>query len=430
MGRTRIYRTLYFQVLLGIALGVLLGIVFPHTAQALEPLGRGFIKLIRMMIAPIIFCTVVTGIGGMEKMKEVGRTGGLALLYFEALTTVALLLGLVVVNVLEPGAGMNIDPAALDTHAIAQYTQPGRMPGVVEFVLGIIPTTFVGAFAGGDILQTLLLAILFGFALHAVGGRRSSVYGFIEEASRVLFAMVGMIMRLAPLGALGAMAFTIGAYGLGALLSLAKLLACFYLTCIAFVLLVLGAMTRLHGFSIVRFIRYISEELFIVFGTSSSESALPRIMVKLEELGVHKSVVGLVIPTGYSFNLDGTSIYLTLAAVFIAQATNTALDVPHQVTLLLVLLLTSKGAAGVTGSGFIVLAASLSAVGHVPVAGLALIFGVDKFMSEGRALTNLVGNAVATVIIGKWCRAVDESQLQTLLGGSRWAAAKTINEGD
>jgi aerobic C4-dicarboxylate transport protein len=416
MGRTRIYRTLYFQVLLGIALGVLLGIVFPHAGQALKPLGDGFIKLIRMMIAPIIFCTVVTGIGGMEKMKEVGRTGGLALLYFEVLTTVALLLGLFVVNVLKPGAGMNIDPAALDTHAIAQYTQPGKMPGAVEFLLGIIPSTFVGAFSGGDILQTLLLAILFGFALHAVGGRRTSVYVFIEEVSPVLFAIVGMIMRLAPLGALGAMAFTIGAYGVDALWPLAKLLACFYATCGAFVLIVLGAMTRLHGFSIVRFIRYIGEELFIVFGTSSSESALPKIMVKLEELGVHKSVVGLVIPTGYSFNLDGTSIYLTLAAVFIAQATNTPLDLAHQVTLVIVLLLSSKGAAGVTGSGFIVLAASLSALGQVPVAGLALIFGVDKFMSEGRALTNLIGNAVATVIIGKWCGAVDESRLRSLLG--------------
>jgi aerobic C4-dicarboxylate transport protein len=415
MVRTPIYRMLYFQVLLAIMAGVLVGVLYPHTAEAMKPLGDGFIKLIKMMIAPIIFCTVVTGIAGMEKLREVGKTGSLALLYFEVLTTVALVIGLVVVNVLKPGVGMNIDPASLDTHAIAEYAKPGEMPGPVDFLLAIIPSTFLGAFASGDVLQTLLLAILFGFALHAVGGRNSVVFEFVDRTSQVLFKIVGLVMRLAPIGAFGAMAFTVGKYGPGTLVSLAKLMGCFYLTCVIFILGVLGPIARFHGFSVLRFIRYIKEELFIVFGTSSSESVLPRMISKLEDLGVHKSVVGLVIPTGYSFNLDGTSIYLTLAAVYIAQATNTPLDFSHQVALLLVLLLTSKGAAGVTGSGFIVLAASLSAVGHVPVAGLALIFGIDKFMSEARALTNLIGNGVATIVVGKWCNGVDEARLQARL---------------
>jgi len=416
MIRTRIYRTLYFQVLVAIAAGVLLGVFYPHVAETMKPFGDAFIKLIKMMIAPIIFCTVVTGIAGMEKMREVGRTGGLALIYFEVVTTFALILGLVVVNVLRPGVGMNVDPSTLDTHAIAEYAKPGGMPGAVDFLLAIIPSTFVGAFSSGDVLQTLLLAILFGFALHAVGGRDNIVYQFVDRTSQVLFRIVGLIMKVAPLGAFGAMAFTVGKYGAASLLSLAKLMGCFYLTCVLFIFGVLGVIARVHGFSVVRFVRYIREELFIVFGTSSSESALPRMISRLQDLGVQKSVVGLVIPTGYSFNLDGTSIYLSLAAVYIAQATNTPLDLSHQVALLTVLLLTSKGAAGVTGSGFIVLAASLSAVGHVPVAGLALIFGIDKFMSEARALTNLVGNGVATIVVGKWCGAVDEGRLRAQLG--------------
>jgi len=424
--RTRIYRTLYFQVLVAIAAGVLLGVFYPHLAETMKPLGDAFIKLIKMMIAPIIFCTVVTGIAGMEKMREVGRTGGLALIYFEVLTTFALILGLVVVNVLRPGVGMNVDPSTLDTHAIAEYAKPGGMLAPVDFLLAIIPATFVGAFSSGDVLQTLLLAILFGFALHAVGGRDNIVYQLIDRTSQVLFRIVGLIMKVAPLGAFGAMAFTVGKYGAASLLSLAKLMGCFYLTCVLFIFGVLGVIARLHGFSIVRFVRYIREELFIVFGTSSSESALPRMISRLQDLGVQKSVVGLVIPTGYSFNLDGTSIYLSLAAVYIAQATNTPLDLSHQVALLMVLLLTSKGAAGVTGSGFIVLAASLSAVGHVPVAGLALIFGIDKFMSEARALTNLVGNGVATIVVGKWCRAVDEVRLRAELGGAAAAGAAAI----
>jgi len=430
MVRTRIYRSLYFQVLVAIAAGVLLGVFYPHVAEGMKPLGDAFIKLIKMMIAPIIFCTVVTGIAGMEKMREVGRTGGLALIYFEVLTTLALIIGLVVVNVLKPGVGMNVDPSTLDTRAIVEYAKPGGMPSAVDFLLAIIPTTFVGAFSSGEVLQTLLLAILFGFALHAVGGRDNIVFEFVDRTSQVLFKIVGLVMRLAPLGAFGAMAFTVGRYGAQSLVSLAKLMGCFYLTCVIFVLGVLGPIARLHGFSVVRFVRYTKEELFIVFGTSSSESVLPRMISKLQELGVHKSVVGLVIPTGYSFNLDGTSIYLTLAAVFIAQATNTPMDLSHQVVLLMVLLLTSKGAAGVSGSGFIVLAASLSAVGHVPVAGLALIFGIDKFMSEARALTNLVGNGVATIVVGKWCNAVDETKLRAELESSPAARQHAVHESE
>ena len=422
----KLLRTLYFQVLVAIAAGIVLGVYFPDTAQAMQPLGDGFIKLIRMLIAPIIFCTVVIGIGGMEKLRDVGKAGGLALLYFEGVTTLALLVGLVIVNVLKPGVGMNVNPATLDVHAVAQYVQPGKLPGVVEYLLAIIPNTFFDAFAKGDVLQVLLLALLFGFALHATGGRNTVVYELIQKASAVLFKVVGIVMRAAPIGAFGAMAFVIGKYGVHTLRSLAELLACFYLTCLVFVLVVLGAIARWHGFSILRFIRYIRDELLIVLGTSSSESVLPRMMGKLEALGVHPTVVGLVIPTGYSFNLDGTCIYLTLAAVFIAQATNTPLDLWHQIVLLLVLLLTSKGAAGVTGSGFIVLAASLSTLGHVPVAGVALIFGIDKFMSEARALTNLVGNGVATLVVAKWCGRVETQRLQQELApgpdvGRAWA---------
>jgi aerobic C4-dicarboxylate transport protein len=310
---------------------------------------------------------------------------------------------------------MNVDVTTLDTKSIARYTAPGSMQSVTDFLLNVIPSSVMDAFAKNDILQVLLFSVLFGFALHALDSRDRVLHDVIERFSRAMFGIVGIIMRLAPIGAFGAMAFTIGKYGIGTLLQLGKLMACFYATCLLFIFLVLGAVARLHGFRIMSFIRYIKEELFIVLGTSSSESVLPRMIAKLEALGVQKSVVGLVIPTGYSFNLDGTSIYLTMAAVFIAQATNTQLDLVHQITLLLVLLLTSKGAAGVTGSGFIVLAATLSAVGHVPVAGLALILGIDRFMSEARALTNLVGNGVATLVVGKWCRAVDEATLNAQL---------------
>ena len=407
-----LYKSLYFQVIVAIIAGILLGHFFPDLGTNMKPLGDGFIKLIKMIIAPIIFCTIVVGIAGMEDMKKVGKTGGYALLYFEVVSTIALIVGLLIVNVVQPGAGMNIDPASLDTKALAAYTKPGQMQGTVDFLLNVIPSSVVDAFAKGEILQVLLFSVLFGFALHAFGGRGTLVFDFIEKFSHVLFAIVGFIMKVAPIGAFGAMAFTIGKYGLKSLVSLAWLMGTFYLTCLVFIFLILGLIARVHGFNIWKFIKYIKEELLIVLGTSSSESVLPRMMAKLENLGVKKSTVGLVIPTGYSFNLDGTSIYLTMAAVFIAQATNTPMTWMQQITLLGVLLLTSKGAAGVTGSGFIVLAATLSAVGGVPVAGLALILGIDRFMSEARALTNLIGNGVATVVVGKWCGELDVERMQ------------------
>ncbi|NJD30588.1 MAG: dicarboxylate/amino acid:cation symporter [Gammaproteobacteria bacterium] len=425
MARLAIFRSLYAQVLVAVVIGAIIGFAFPQAAVALKPLGDGFIKLIKMMIGPIIFCTVVLGISGMEDLKKVGKTGGLALVYFEVVSTIALVIGLVVVNLVRPGAGVNADPATLDATAVQQYAAAEAPRGFAEYVLNVIPSTIVGAFASGEVLQVLLFSVLFGFALHAAGGRKLKVFGLIDQLAAVLFRIVGFIMRLAPLGALGAMAFTIGKYGLGALISLGKLMACFYATCLLFVFVVLGGIARWNGFSIWSFIRYIKEELFIVLGTSSSESVLPRMMTRLEDLGVEKSVVGLVIPTGYSFNLDGTAIYLTMAAVFIAQATNTPLDLVHQLTLLAVLLLTSKGAAGVTGSGFIVLAATLSAVGQVPVAGVALILGIDRFMSEARSLTNLVGNGVATVVVGKWCGQVDEARLREKLAGQPAPPAST-----
>ena len=401
---------------MAVVAGALIGYLWPETGVALKPLGDGFIRLIKMLIGPIVFCTVVLGISGMEDLKKVGRTGGLALVYFEVVSTIALVIGLAVVNVVRPGAGMHVDPATLDTSAVAQYTsQAQQAGGFADHVLNVIPTTIIGAFASGDVLQVLLFSVLFGFALHAVGGRALALYAMIEQLSSALFRIVGWIMRLAPIGALGAMAFTIGKYGVGALLSLGKLMACFYLTCLLFVFVVLGSIARAAGFSLWRFLRYIREELFIVLGTSSSESVLPRMMSRLESLGAGRSVVGLVIPTGYSFNLDGTAIYLTMAAVFIAQATDTPLGLGQQLGLLAVLLLTSKGAAGVTGSGFIVLAATLSAVGHVPVAGVALILGIDRFMSEARSLTNLVGNGVATLVVARWCGQLDEETLRRRL---------------
>ena len=413
--RKPLYKSLYLQVIVAIVIGVLLGYFYPETGTAMKPLGDGFIKLIKMVIAPIIFCTVVVGIAGMEDMKKVGKTGGFALLYFEIVSTVALIVGLTIVNLVQPGTGMNIDPASLDTKGIAAFTKPGQMQSTTDFLMNVIPGTVVDAFAKGEILQVLLFAVLFGFALHQFGGRGTLVFDWIEKTSHVFFVIVGYIMRVAPIGAFGAMAFTIGKYGVGSLLSLGKLMGTFYLTCIVFIIVVLGLIARLHGFNIFKFIAYIKEELLIVLGTSSSETVLPRMMAKMENLGVKKSTVGLVIPTGYSFNLDGTSIYLTMAAVFIAQATNTDMTLTQQLTLLAVLLLTSKGAAGVTGSGFIVLAATLSAVGHVPVAGLALILGIDRFMSEARALTNLIGNGVATVVVGKWCNELDEGRMRRVL---------------
>ncbi|MGY0144674.1 dicarboxylate/amino acid:cation symporter [Edwardsiella tarda] len=422
----KIFSSLYLQVLVAITIGILLGHFYPELGAQMKPLGDGFVKLIKMIIAPVIFCTVVTGIAGMESMKAVGRTGAIALLYFEVVSTLALIIGLVVVNVLQPGAGMNVDPNALDVKAVAVYADQAQQQGIVAFLLDVIPSSVIGAFASGNILQVLLFAVMFGFALHHLGEKGQLIFNVIDSFSKVIFGVINMIMKLAPIGAFGAMAFTIGKYGVGTLVQLGQLILCFYLTCILFVVLVLGSIARATGFSIFRFIGYIKEELMIVLGTSSSESALPRMLDKMEKVGCQKSVVGLVIPTGYSFNLDGTSIYLTMAAVFIAQATNAHMDIWHQITLLVVLLLSSKGAAGVTGSGFIVLAATLSAVGHLPVAGLALILGIDRFMSEARALTNLIGNGVATIVVAKRCRQLDEKQMQAVLGGNPGALKQPI----
>ncbi|TCM67335.1 aerobic C4-dicarboxylate transport protein [Acinetobacter calcoaceticus] len=429
MVKKPIYKSLYFQVIVAIIAGVLIGHFYPSSNQLvqgvekhipglgeqLKPLGDGFIRLIKMIIAPVIFCTVVSGIAGMESMKSVGKTGGIALLYFEIVSTIALVIGLVVINVWKPGVGMNIDPSTLKTSGVDSYIKTGAEQSTVDFFLNIIPNSVVGAFAQGDILQVLMFAVLFGFALHRLGKAGQPVLKFIDQISHVFFNIVNMIMKLAPIGAFGAMAFTIGKYGIGSLAQLFQLILCFYLTCVLFIFIVLGSISRICGFSILKMIRMIREELLIVLGTSSSESVLPRMLKKLQIAGCEKSVVGLVIPTGYSFNLDGTSIYLTMAAIFIAQAMNIQLDVWHQVTLLAVLLISSKGAAGVTGSGFIVLAATLAAVGHIPVAGLALILGIDRFMSEARALTNLVGNSLATIVVAKWVGALDEKQLHFAL---------------
>ena len=410
------YKVLYVQVLFAIAVGIVLGVAYPDLGAKMKPFGDAFVRLIKMIIAPVIFCTVVTGIAGMEDMKTVGKTGGLALLYFEVVSTLALIIGLIIVNTVQPGAGMHVDPATLDQTAIAAYADPGKMQTTTEFLMNVIPSTVVGAFAEGEILQVLFFSVLFGFALHKFGGRGTIIYDIIDKSSKVFFQIVNMIMQVAPIGAFGAMAFTIGKYGIASLIPLAKLMASFYATCLLFIFLVLGAICRRHGFSVLRYLSYIKEELFIVLGTSSSESALPRMMTKMEKAGVERSVVGLVIPTGYSFNLDGTAIYLTMAAVFIAQACDIDLTLTQELTLLAVLLITSKGAAGVTGSGFIVLAATLSAVGHVPVAGLALILGIDRFMSEARALTNMIGNGIATIVVGHWCKQVDNAKLEATLG--------------
>jgi aerobic C4-dicarboxylate transport protein len=406
---------LYVQVLCAITLGILLGYFSPETAVSMKPLGDGFIKLIKMIIAPIIFCTVVSGISSMHDMEKVGRVGVKALLYFEVVSTLALIIGWIIVHVFQPGAGMNVDVSSLDIKSLSMYTDVAKKQSVVDFMLNIIPSSPVDAFAKGDILQVLLFSLLFGFSLSAMKEIGADVAVFINKISIVLFGITETIMKLAPIGAFGAIAFTIGKYGIVSLVSLAKLMACFYLTCLLFIFVVLGFIARLAGFSIFRFIVYIKEELLIVLGTSSSESVLPRIMTKLENLGCSRSVVGLIIPTGYSFNLDGTSIYLVMASIFIAQATNTSLTFTHELTLLAVLILTSKGAAGVTGSGFVTLAATLAAIPDIPVAGLALILGIDRFMSEARALTNLIGNGVATVVAAKWENELDVITMNTKL---------------
>jgi aerobic C4-dicarboxylate transport protein len=409
------YQQLYLQVLTAIVIGIALGHFYPEIGVAMKPLGDGFIKLIKMIIAPIIFCTVVTGIAGMQELDKVGRVGIKALLYFEVVSTLALVIGLVVVHVIQPGVGMNVDASTLNSQGLSAYTAAAKTQSTVEFLLNIIPTSVIDAFAKGDILQVLLFSVLFGLSLAAMKETGAVVTAFINKISQALFGIVETIMKLAPIGAFGAMAFTIGKYGVASLLPLASLMGSFYLTCLLFIFIVLGLIARFTGFSIFKFIVYIKDELFIVLGTSSSESVLPRIMIKLEQLGCSKSVVGLVIPTGYSFNLDGTSIYLAMAAIFVAQATNTPLTMTQELTLLGVLLLTSKGAAGVTGSGFITLAATLSVIPTIPVAGLALILGIDRFMSEARALTNLIGNGVATVVAAKWENELDMKKLEAAL---------------
>ena len=409
---------LYLWVIIAIVIGGAIGHFAPQTGVALKPLGDAFIGLIKMLIGPVIFLTVVLGIAGAADVKKVGRVGAKSLLYFEIVSTFALAIGLLVVNVLKPGAGFNVDPSTLDAAAVANYAKQAQSQTTVEFLLHIIPKTFSEAFSGGgDLLQVLLVAVLFGIALSRLGKAGAPVLELFDSISKTFFGMVGLVMKLAPIGAGGAMAFTIGKYGIDSLGPLLKLMGSFYLTCVLFVVIVLGTVARLTGFSIFRFVRYVREELLLVLGTSSSESALVPLMQKLERLGCSKSVVGLVVPSGYSFNLDGTNIYLTMAAIFVAQALNVDLTLTQELTLLGVAMLTSKGASGVTGAGFITLAATLAVVPSVPVAGLALILGIDRFMSEARALTNMIGNGVATIVIARWENELDREQLQRQLAG-------------
>ena len=411
-------RHLYFWVLLAILIGGTIGYVSPETGVKLKPLGDGFIALVKMLIAPIIFCTVVLGIAGAGSMKKVGRVGGKALLYFEVVSTFALVIGLIVANLVRPGAGFNADPASLDAKAVADYAKVAANQSTVEFVMHIIPRTFFDAFTGsGDLLQVLFVAVLFGYAMTHLGSEGSVVHQVITTCSHVFFRMMNVLMRLAPLGAGGAMAFTIGRYGIDALKPLALLMGSFYLTCLLFVLVVLGSIAAFTGFSILRFLSYIKEELLTVLGTSSSESALVPLMQKLERLGCSKSVVGLVVPSGYSFNLDGTNIYLTMASLFVAQALNIDLTLRQELTILGVAMLTSKGASGVTGAGFITLAATLAVVPSIPVAGLALILGVDRFMSEARSITNFIGNGVAAIVVSRWENELDVAVLRRELSG-------------
>ena len=411
------YRHLYVQVLAAIALGALLGHFEPALGESLKPLGDAFIKLVKMVIAPVIFLTIVTGIAGMRELRAVGRVFLKAMAYFMFFSTLALVVGLVVAHVVQPGAGLNVDPATLDASAVGGYVEKSHELSLTGFLLDIIPSTLVSAFVGGNILQALFVAIVFGIALAKSGERGQPVLRFLEALTVPVFQLVHLLMRAAPIGAFGAIAYTIGKHGLEVLGNLALLVGSFYLTSLLFVLVVLGTMCRLCGFSILKLIRYLKAELLLVLGTSSSESALPSLMEKMEEAGCRKSVVGLVVPTGYSFNLDGTNIYMTLAALFIAQATNIDLTLGQQVTLLLVAMLSSKGAAGVTGAGFVTLAATLSVVPEVPVAGMVLILGVDRFMSECRSLTNFIGNAVATVVVARWDGALDQAQLHRALDG-------------
>ena len=414
--KTPFWRILYVQVLFAIVVGAILGHFDPGLATKMKPLGDGFVALIRMVIAPIIFCTVVAGIAGAGGLKGLGRTGLVTLIYFEIVTTAALIIGLTVVNVIKPGAGMNVDPASLDATAVNQYVTAGRAQTVTDTLLSIIPSSPVDAFARTDILQVLFFSVLFGIALSALGDKGRPVTDGIDRLAQVLFRIVGMIMHVAPLGAFGAMAFTIGSFGVQTLAQLGALIASFWLTCILFVVIVLGIVARLTGFSLWRFVRYIAEELFIAFGTSSSETVLPRLMARLEDAGVDRGIVGLVVPSGYSFNLTGTAVYLSMATVFIAQATNTPLDIRHQLGLLAILLLTSKGAAGVAGAALVVLAGTLAATNQIPVAGVALVLGIHRFMGEGMAVTNTIGNGVAALVIARWSGKIDDTRLAKALG--------------
>jgi aerobic C4-dicarboxylate transport protein len=427
---TRIFGKLYVQVLIGVVAGGLLGFLYPKLGTDLKPLGDVFIRLIKMVFAPVIFAMVVLGIARMESMKELGRVGVRALVYFEVLSTFALLLGLVVVNVFHPGSGMNIDPKALDTGSISSYTAAAaKSGGFIDFLLNMVPTSVIDALAKNDILQILVFATMFGVALSHMGRASRPVIDILETFSNAMFVVVRMVMRIAPVAAFGAIAFTVGKYGLASLLSLGQLMACMYLTCVAFVFIVLNVIARACGFSLWKFLRYIRDEIFTVLGTSSSESVVPQLMLKLEHLGVSKPVVGLVVPAGVTFNPDGQCIYYTMAAIFIAQATNTPLSLVDQLVIMGVLMVTSKGSAGVTGSGFITLAATLASMGNIPVAGMVLLLGVDRFMSEARAITNTIGNAVGTVAIAKWVGGIDSARMHRILDGHEVAPlTKPVDE--
>ena len=415
--KPRFYEVLYVQVIFAIIVGILLGHFFPEFGESLKPLGDAFIKLVKMIIAPVIFLTVVTGIAGMNDMKSVGRVAGKAMLYFLTFSTLALVVGMVIANLIQPGAGLNIDPTTLHSTKVSEYVSKAQESSMIAFFMNIIPTTVLSPLTEGNILQVLFVSVLFGISLASVGERGKPITDLLQVAAAPMFKLVSIVMKVAPIGALGAMAFTIGKYGLHSISHLMLLIVTFYITSILFVLLILGAVARYNGFSIVGLIRYIKDELWLVLGTSSSEAALPNLMQKMEAAGCKKSVVGLVVPTGYSFNLDGTNIYMTMAALFIAQATNTDLTIGQQITLLLVAMLSSKGAAGVTGAGFITLAATLSVVPGLPVEGMALILGIDRFMSECRALTNFIGNACATIVVARWENALDKEQLGKVMRG-------------
>ncbi len=413
--KPKFYQILYVQVIFAIVAGILLGHFFPEFGESLKPLGEAFIKMVKMIIAPVIFLTVVTGIAGMKNLGSVGRVTGKAMIYFLTFSTLALVVGLIVGNLIQPGHGLNIDPSTLHSTKVDEYAAKAHESTITGFLMNIIPDTLVSPFVSGQILQVLFVAVLFGLALAKSGDLGRPITDFLQQLTNPVFTLVGMLMKFAPIGAFGAMAFTIGAYGISSIGNLMLLIATFYITALLFVIVILGAVARYNGFSIIDLIRYIKDELWLVLGTSSSEAALPSLMAKMEKAGCEKSVVGLVIPTGYSFNLDGTNIYMTLAALFIAQACNIELTLTQQVTILLVAMLSSKGAAGITGAGFITLAATLSVVPAIPVAGMALILGIDRFMSECRALTNLVGNACATIVVAKWDKALDKEQLDQAL---------------